>query len=134
VGISESCFIFDFGGRSAHLATKVARKHQSSSSSSYIFHRGDHDLDNHNYIFISYLPLSDGKTSATESHLLAQEAWLLRTAAIELRLTSASRQRSHTQRLLNLLMDDTPLLQQKGLFKKVCLLLIRHVVLDVVCS
>ncbi|XP_016117780.1 nuclear pore complex protein Nup205-like [Sinocyclocheilus grahami] len=35
-------------------------------------------------------------------------SWLMKTAAIELRVTSLNRQRSHTQRLLNLLLDDQP--------------------------
>uniref|UniRef100_A0A673G8I8 Nucleoporin 205 n=1 Tax=Sinocyclocheilus rhinocerous TaxID=307959 RepID=A0A673G8I8_9TELE len=39
---------------------------------------------------------------------LSQMSWLLKTAAIELRVTSLNRQRSHTQRLLNLLLDDQP--------------------------
>uniref|UniRef100_A0A8C2A0Z7 Nucleoporin 205 n=1 Tax=Cyprinus carpio TaxID=7962 RepID=A0A8C2A0Z7_CYPCA len=39
---------------------------------------------------------------------LSQMSWLMKTAAIELRVTSLNRQRSHTQRLLNLLLDDQP--------------------------
>lgn len=39
---------------------------------------------------------------------LNQMSWLMKTAAIELRLTSLNRQRSHTQRLLHLLLDDVP--------------------------
>ncbi|XP_063052981.1 nuclear pore complex protein Nup205 [Engraulis encrasicolus] len=39
---------------------------------------------------------------------LTQMSWLMKTAAIELRLTSLNRQRSHTQRLLNLLLNDQP--------------------------
>ncbi|XP_019749608.1 nuclear pore complex protein Nup205 [Hippocampus comes] len=39
---------------------------------------------------------------------LSQMSWLMKTAAIELRLTSLNRQRSHTQRLVNLLLDDQP--------------------------
>nr|XP_057942817.1 nuclear pore complex protein Nup205 isoform X2 [Doryrhamphus excisus] len=39
---------------------------------------------------------------------LSQMSWLLKTAAIELRVTSLNRQRSHTQRLVNLLLDDQP--------------------------
>uniref|UniRef100_A0A8C4NPY6 Nucleoporin 205 n=1 Tax=Dicentrarchus labrax TaxID=13489 RepID=A0A8C4NPY6_DICLA len=37
---------------------------------------------------------------------LSQMSWLMKTAAIELRVTSLNRQRSHTQRLVNLLLDD----------------------------
>ncbi|XP_027857753.1 nuclear pore complex protein Nup205 [Xiphophorus couchianus] len=39
---------------------------------------------------------------------LSQMSWLMKTAAIELRVTSLNRQRSHTQRLLSLLLDDQP--------------------------
>uniref|UniRef100_A0AAX7SW50 Nucleoporin 205 n=1 Tax=Astatotilapia calliptera TaxID=8154 RepID=A0AAX7SW50_ASTCA len=35
-------------------------------------------------------------------------SWLMKTAAIELRVTSLNRQRSHTQRLVSLLLDDQP--------------------------
>ncbi|XP_056137198.1 nuclear pore complex protein Nup205 [Lampris incognitus] len=37
---------------------------------------------------------------------LFQMSWLMKTAAIELRVTSLNRQRSHTQRIVNLLLDD----------------------------
>ncbi|XP_048463946.1 nuclear pore complex protein Nup205 [Rhincodon typus] len=40
---------------------------------------------------------------------LNQMSWLMKTAGIELRVTSLNRQRSHTQRLLHLLLDDVPL-------------------------
>uniref|UniRef100_A0A673XUV6 Nucleoporin 205 n=1 Tax=Salmo trutta TaxID=8032 RepID=A0A673XUV6_SALTR len=43
-----------------------------------------------------------------EISALSQMSWLMKTAAIELRVTSLNRQRSHTQRLLNLLLDDQP--------------------------
>ncbi|KAM6437649.1 nuclear pore complex protein Nup205 [Liasis olivaceus] len=39
---------------------------------------------------------------------LNQMSWLMKTASIELRVTSLNRQRSHTQRLLQLLLDDVP--------------------------
>lgn len=39
---------------------------------------------------------------------LSQMSWLMKTAAIELRVTSLNRQRSHTQRLVNLLLGDQP--------------------------
>ncbi|XP_035765810.1 nuclear pore complex protein Nup205 [Neolamprologus brichardi] len=39
---------------------------------------------------------------------LSQMSWLMKTAAIELRVTSLNRQRSHTQRLVSLLLDDQP--------------------------
>ncbi|XP_074656294.1 nuclear pore complex protein Nup205-like [Tubulanus polymorphus] len=41
-----------------------------------------------------------------ENLLLNQQSWLLKSIAIELRLTSLNRQRSHTQRLMVLLLDD----------------------------
>ncbi|KAJ8391053.1 hypothetical protein AAFF_G00096740 [Aldrovandia affinis] len=57
------------------------------------------------YSHLQHLPfvLPDATISA-----LSQMSWLMKTAAIELRLTSLNRQRSHTQRLLNLLLDDQP--------------------------
>ncbi|CAB1322935.1 unnamed protein product [Coregonus sp. 'balchen'] len=48
------------------------------------------------------------RTSCDEISALSQMSWLMKTAAIELRVTSVNRQRSHTQRLLNLLLDDQP--------------------------
>ncbi|XP_028813350.1 nuclear pore complex protein Nup205-like [Denticeps clupeoides] len=39
---------------------------------------------------------------------LYQMSWLMKAAAIELRVTSLNRQRSHTQRLLSLLLNDQP--------------------------
>lgn len=41
-------------------------------------------------------------------------SWLMKTAAIELRVTSLNRQRSHTQRLVSLLLDDQPHTQHTG--------------------
>ncbi|KAL0968511.1 hypothetical protein UPYG_G00267840 [Umbra pygmaea] len=54
---------------------------------------------------LQHLPviLPDDEMSA-----LSQMSWLMKIAAIELRVTSLNRQRSHTQRLLNLLLDDQP--------------------------
>lgn len=57
----------------------------------------------------------EGWSAATESLLLRQTSWLLRAAAIELRLTAAHSQRSHVQRLINLLLDDSPEAQSKGI-------------------
>ena len=37
---------------------------------------------------------------------LMQQAWLMKAIVIELRVTSLNRQRSHTERLLALLLDD----------------------------
>ncbi|KAM6946237.1 nuclear pore complex protein Nup205 [Aplochiton taeniatus] len=45
---------------------------------------------------------------------LSQMSWLMKTAAIELRVTSLNRQRSHTQRLVSLLLDDQPHTQHAG--------------------
>ncbi|ESP04618.1 hypothetical protein LOTGIDRAFT_237278 [Lottia gigantea] len=42
-----------------------------------------------------------------DADTVGPQSWLLKTIAIELRLTSLNRQRSHTQRLLYLLLDDT---------------------------
>ncbi|KAI1888548.1 hypothetical protein AGOR_G00186300 [Albula goreensis] len=57
------------------------------------------------YSHLQHLPfvLPNAKIAA-----LSQMSWLMKTAAIELRLTSLNRQRSHTQRLLSLLLDDQP--------------------------
>lgn len=38
--------------------------------------------------------------------VMNQQSWLLKTAAIELKVTAQSRQRSHTQRLLALLLNE----------------------------
>ncbi|XP_071371563.1 nuclear pore complex protein Nup205 isoform X1 [Centroberyx affinis] len=46
--------------------------------------------------------------SSNQIAALSQMSWLMKTAAIELRVTSLNRQRSHTQRLVNLLLDDQP--------------------------
>uniref|UniRef100_A0A2K6V1B0 Nucleoporin 205 n=1 Tax=Saimiri boliviensis boliviensis TaxID=39432 RepID=A0A2K6V1B0_SAIBB len=46
--------------------------------------------------------------SKYEISMLNQMSWLMKTASIELRVTSLNRQRSHTQRLLHLLLDDMP--------------------------
>uniref|UniRef100_A0A8C5ESB0 Nucleoporin 205 n=1 Tax=Gouania willdenowi TaxID=441366 RepID=A0A8C5ESB0_GOUWI len=50
-------------------------------------------------------------TPSNQIAVLSQMSWLMKTAAIELRVTSLNRQRSHTQRLINLLLDDQPLAQ-----------------------
>ncbi|XP_035982681.1 nuclear pore complex protein Nup205 [Fundulus heteroclitus] len=54
---------------------------------------------------LQHLPfvLSENQIAA-----LSQMSWLMKTAAIELRVTSLNRQRSHTQRLVSLLLDDQP--------------------------
>ena len=45
---------------------------------------------------------------ATDNSLLNQQSWLLKCIAIELRTLAVNRQRSHTQMLINLLLDDNP--------------------------
>ncbi|KAG8438696.1 hypothetical protein GDO86_005039 [Hymenochirus boettgeri] len=55
------------------------------------------------YTQLQHLPFSMGEMSA-----MNQMSWLIKTASIELRITSLNRQRSHTQRLLHLLLDDIP--------------------------
>ncbi|XP_053108091.1 nuclear pore complex protein Nup205 isoform X2 [Hemicordylus capensis] len=54
---------------------------------------------------LQHLPFS---VKEHEIATLNQMSWLMKTASIELRVTSLNRQRSHTQRLLNLLLDDMP--------------------------
>ncbi|CAJ0933371.1 unnamed protein product, partial [Ranitomeya imitator] len=54
---------------------------------------------------LHHLPFS---VKGHEISILNQMSWLMKTASIELRITSLNRQRSHTQRLLNLLLDDVP--------------------------
>ncbi|NXC50216.1 NU205 protein, partial [Penelope pileata] len=54
---------------------------------------------------LQYLPFS---ITEHEISTLNQMSWLMKTAAIEMRVTSLNRQRSHTQRLLHLLLDDMP--------------------------
>jgi len=53
-------------------------------------------------------------SSGNQIAALSQMSWLMKTAAIELRVTSLNRQRSHTQRLVNLLLDDQPHTQHAG--------------------
>uniref|UniRef100_A0A8D2L072 Nucleoporin 205 n=1 Tax=Varanus komodoensis TaxID=61221 RepID=A0A8D2L072_VARKO len=54
---------------------------------------------------LQHLPFS---VKEHEIPALNQMSWLMKTASIELRVTSLNRQRSHTQRLLHLLLDDVP--------------------------
>ncbi|XP_071408089.1 nuclear pore complex protein Nup205 isoform X1 [Pithys albifrons albifrons] len=54
---------------------------------------------------LQHLPFS---IKEHEISTLNQMSWLMKTAAIEMRVTSLNRQRSHTQRLLHLLLDDMP--------------------------
>ena len=41
-----------------------------------------------------------------EHSVANHQSWLLKTTAIELRVTTLNRQRSHTQRLMKLILDD----------------------------
>lgn len=59
-------------------------------------------------------------SSANQIAALSQMSWLMKTAAIELRVTSLNRQRSHTQRLVSLLLDDQPHTQHTGMGSSVC--------------
>ncbi|KAK2179080.1 hypothetical protein NP493_515g00009 [Ridgeia piscesae] len=61
------------------------------------------------------LPDSAERNSVNENVVLSQQSWLLKTVAIELHITSVNRQRSHTQRLLNLLLESSTGLSQKVL-------------------
>lgn len=63
----------------------------------------------YSYVFI-YLFLE-----TPEVKILRQQSWLLRTLAVELRITSAHHQRSHVQRLLSCLLDDKPAIEN-GLY------------------
>uniref|UniRef100_H0V3Q7 Nucleoporin 205 n=1 Tax=Cavia porcellus TaxID=10141 RepID=H0V3Q7_CAVPO len=54
---------------------------------------------------LQHLPFSNKEY---EISMLNQMSWLMKTASIELRVTSLNRQRSHTQKLLHLLLDDMP--------------------------
>ncbi|OCT86111.1 hypothetical protein XELAEV_18019805mg [Xenopus laevis] len=54
---------------------------------------------------LQHLPFS---VEESEISAMNQMSWLMKTATIELRITSLNRQRSHTQRLLHLLLDDMP--------------------------
>ncbi|XP_002740701.1 nuclear pore complex protein Nup205 [Saccoglossus kowalevskii] len=42
-----------------------------------------------------------------ELTILNQQSWLLKSVAMEIKMTAANRQRSHTQRLLRMLLEDT---------------------------
>ena len=46
--------------------------------------------------------------------LLPQQSWLLKAVALELKLTSSNKQRSHAQRLMTLLLDDNPAVNQRA--------------------
>jgi len=76
--------------------------------------RTAHDFFNKHLNHVPFkAPESGHWPQATEQMLLSQQSWFLKAVAIELRLTSANRQRSHTQRLVNVLLDDSPSAQMK---------------------
>eukprot|EP00057_Strongylocentrotus_purpuratus_P025366 XP_011679840.1 PREDICTED: nuclear pore complex protein Nup205 [Strongylocentrotus purpuratus] len=61
------------------------------------------------YKHLRHAPFTNKHGEDTEERiLLNQQAWLLKAVAIELRMTAVNRQRSHSQRLLRLLLEDTP--------------------------
>ncbi|KAF8773925.1 Nuclear pore complex protein Nup205 like protein [Argiope bruennichi] len=62
----------------------------------------------HDFLFrhLQFLPFKFAGNN--DIKILRQQSWLLRTLAVELRITSAHHQRSHVQRLLSSLLDDKP--------------------------
>ncbi|XP_078583600.1 nuclear pore complex protein Nup205-like isoform X3 [Branchiostoma floridae x Branchiostoma japonicum] len=62
----------------------------------------------HDFLYrqMQHVPFAGKDEDLDPVLLLNQQSWLLKSVAIELRLTSLNRQRSHTQRLLSLLLDD----------------------------
>uniref|UniRef100_A0A7N8XLB2 Nucleoporin 205 n=1 Tax=Mastacembelus armatus TaxID=205130 RepID=A0A7N8XLB2_9TELE len=60
------------------------------------------------YSHLQHLPFILPSEHRIPIAALSQMSWLMKTAAIELRVTSLNRQRSHTQRLVSLLLDDQP--------------------------
>lgn len=63
--------------------------------------RSSHDFV---YRHMQHLPFKSGGI-AKENQLLLQQSWLLQTTAIELFSTASNRQRSHTQRLIQMLFE-----------------------------
>ncbi|XP_022111764.1 nuclear pore complex protein Nup205-like [Acanthaster planci] len=61
------------------------------------------------YSQLRHLPFSGSAAGNVEEGLrLNQQSWLLKAIATEIRLTAVNRQRSHLQRLLRLLLEDSP--------------------------
>ena len=54
----------------------------------------------------------------TEHSVANHQSWLLKTTAIELRVTTLNRQRSHTQRLMKLILDDYDEDQTSGILER----------------
>ena len=67
--------------------------------------------NNHDFFFsqLAWLPMKEGDGGVLDSEvsLLYQQSWLLRSVAVELRMTSLSNQRSHTQRIVSLLLSES---------------------------
>ena len=61
-------------------------------------------------------------TAGMEMVSLRQQAWLMKSIVVELRVTSLNRQRSHTERLMALLLDDSFHLQSAA-GQSLCLVL-----------
>ena len=55
---------------------------------------------------LSSINTVEGQPTVPVPTIVSQQSWLLKTAAIELRMTAQGRQRSHAQRLLGLLMGE----------------------------
>ena len=55
---------------------------------------------------LANMNMGEGQPPVPMLTIVNQQSWLLKTAAIELRMTAQGRQRSHTQRLLTLLMGE----------------------------
>ncbi|XP_064596049.1 nuclear pore complex protein Nup205-like [Liolophura sinensis] len=68
------------------------------------------------YKHLQLLPFQ--QQTITERKFSAHQTWLLKAVAIELRLTSLNRQRSNTQRLMTLLLDDYTDEQAQGLLSE----------------
>ncbi|XP_070580305.1 nuclear pore complex protein Nup205-like [Ptychodera flava] len=77
-----------------------ANKDTSSPTMRYL--RATHDFF---YEHLQHLPFRHTADSK-EVMLSNQQSWLLKSVALEIKITAANRQRSHTQRLLRLLLED----------------------------
>ncbi|XP_077999885.1 nuclear pore complex protein Nup205-like [Glandiceps talaboti] len=67
------------------------------------FLRASHDFF---YTHLQHLPFHL-RDDADEVLLSNQQSWLLKSIAMEIKVTAANRQRSHTQRLMRLILEDT---------------------------
>ena len=88
-----------------HLIYKLcANLDTSAATRRYL--RNNHDLLFRHVQFLPFSTDHKDKSGQMENLLLSQQQWLMKAAAIELRLTASNNQRSHTQRLVNLLLQD----------------------------